>query len=98
MTTNSDLPTCFAFHSLTKDEIYAIKALKTGEATPEQQMVALRVIVNKFSRTHDLLFVPECERQSAFLNGRAFVGTQVLKILNVPIGKLLGEDNVHTQV
>jgi len=82
---------CFIVAKLTKDEVLALKALATGEADPYQQSLALHVITNKFSRPHDLLFVPGQADQSAFLNGRAFVGMQILKYLNIPIGKL---DNV----
>ena len=81
-------PQCFTVAKLTKEEGLALKALRDGVADPYQQSLALHVITNKFSRPHDLLFVPGQADQTAFLNGRAFVGMQILKYLNVPIGKL----------
>ena len=75
--------------ALNEKEVRAVKAMYAGEATPEQQRLALAVIVNKFSRAQDLLFVPDSHDQTAFLNGRGFVGMQILKMIKVPIGKLL---------
>jgi hypothetical protein len=73
---------------VTDDEVRAIKAMFAGEAAPGQQRLALQVIVNKFSRAQDMLFVPGSQDQTAFLNGRGFVGMQILKMIKVPIGKL----------
>lgn len=63
----------------------AIKALASGNATPDQQGVALKVIHTKFSRANDLLYVPSNNAATAFLNGRAFVGQQILKYINLPL-------------
>lgn len=76
---------------LEEDEVYAIRELYKGTATEYQQRLALRVIVNKLCRSHDLLYVPGSFDETALLNGRAFVGQAILKILNVPIGKLLNK-------
>ena len=73
---------------LHKDEVVAIQALYKGEATPYQQKLALKVIVNDFSRAHDALYVPGSFDQTAFLNGRAFVGQRILKYINISVGKL----------
>lgn len=75
--------------ALDEKDVRAVKAMYAGEATPEQQRRVLAVIVNKFSRAQDMLFVPGEHDQTAFLNGRGFVGMQILKMINVPIGKLL---------
>lgn len=85
-------PVCFQVPPIDKDEVLAIKALGAGDATPYQQKLALKVIVNKFSRAHDIQFVPDSPGQSAVLSGRAFVGASVLKYLNIEIGKLQNED------
>lgn len=84
----SDVPQAFAVEQVTKQEVAAIKALAIGEATEVQQKLALHVIVNKFSRAQDLLYIPGSFDQTALLNGRAFVGQQVLKYINIPVGKL----------
>tara|TARA_R100001369_G_scaffold91915_1_gene134715 strand:+ start:5950 stop:6219 length:270 start_codon:yes stop_codon:yes gene_type:complete len=79
---------CFYVKELTQREVLAIKALNTGTADASQQQMALAVICNKFSRPHDLLFVPGESDQTVFMNGRAFVGMQILKTLNVKVGQL----------
>ncbi len=79
---------CFSTPKVTKREAQAIKALAAGEATEFEQKLALAVIVNKFSRPHDVTYVPDSDSQSTFLSGRAFVGMKLLKIIKIPIGKL----------
>ena len=74
--------------TLTKDEVIALQALHKGDATPYQQKLALKVIVNDFCRAQDALYIPGSFDQTAFLNGRAFVGQRILKYINIPVGKL----------
>lgn len=69
-------------------EVTALHHLRDGTASPYEQKLALAVIVNKFSRAHDVLYVPGSFDESAFLSGRGFVGQQVLKHINLPVGKL----------
>ena len=73
---------------LDEDEVIALKALYAGEADSWQQRLALSVITGKFCRSHDILFVPGEPDQTAFMNGRAFPGMQILKVVKVPIGRL----------
>lgn len=73
---------------LSKAEVHALRDLHKGVATERQQQVALYVIINKFSRAQDLLYIPDSFDQTAILNGRAFVGQQILKYINIPVGKI----------
>lgn len=66
-------------------EIRAIKSLAVGEASADQQMLALEVIVKKLSRAFDLGYLPGSFDESAFLNGRMFVGMQITKVVNQPM-------------
>jgi hypothetical protein len=75
----------------TEHEIYALRALYRGEATDEQQRLALALIVNKFARTHDLLICPGSPEGTGVMNGRAFVGMRILKYINLPVGKIENE-------
>lgn len=70
---------------LTVDEERAIRSLRSGTATEGQQVLALNVIIKKFARTHDMTYLPDNDRGSAFLSGRAFVGQRILKTLNMPV-------------
>ena len=67
------------------DEHRAIRALSKGEATEHQQRLALEVIVKKFSRANDLLYVAGSFDQTSFLNGRAYVGKKIQKYTNLKI-------------
>ena len=73
---------------LTVEEIYAIKAMHEGKATDRQQQLFLTIVINKFSRPHDIMCVPGSRDDSCILAGRGFVGMKILKYLKTPIGKL----------
>ena len=80
--------TIYEYPPLTEQERGALKAVHEGIADPYQQRLALNVIVNKFSRAHDMLYIQGSFDGSAFLSGRGFVGQRILKYLNLPISKL----------
>ncbi len=93
------MPNCIAIKTpdVTVEEQSALQAVYQGVADEHQQRLALYVIINKFSRVHDLAYVPGSFDESAFLSGRGFVGAKILKYINLPIGKLEEEtSNVHT--
>lgn len=81
---------CFDVEPLDNAEIYALRAVYAGDATPNQQRLALVTVANKLARSQDLLFIPGAngDRESAFLSGRAFVGQQLLKVLKLPLNQL----------
>jgi len=89
---------CFKCRPLQKAEKQAIKSVAKGEADEYQQRLAISVIVNLFSRTHDLCYVPDSQDQSTFISGRAFVGQKILKTINIPIGKLKEEEDSNETV
>ena len=60
-------------------DIAAIQALARGDAEPHQQTRALRWIVETISATYDQSFRPDSERESAFAEGRRFVGLTLVK-------------------
>lgn len=83
---------CFKVPKLTKREVMALQAVKQGTADAYQQRLALAVISNKFCRTQDVLFIVNAPDQTAFLNGRAFAGMQILKTLNIKVGQLQDDE------
>ena len=85
---NMAVPQSLVVEKITKEEVHALRDLHQGVATERQQQVALYVIINKFSRAQDLLYIPDSFDQTAILNGRAFVGQQILKYINIPVGKI----------
>ena len=84
----SDAPIAMRTAELDDIEHRALRAMYAGTATEHQQRLALKVIIHKFSRAQDALYIPGSFDQTAFLNGRAFVGQQLLKFLNLPVGNI----------
>lgn len=76
---------------LDKEDMVAIKAVAAGEGNEYQQKRVLHLIVKNFSRSTDLTYIPGSPGGSTFLAGRAFVGHQLLKYINVPIEELSNE-------
>ena len=79
---------CLETDPLDEHEIIALKNLSKGKATEYQQVLALHAITNKICRVHDNLFIPGAPDQTAFLAGRAYVGSKILFELNVPVGRM----------
>lgn len=65
-------------------EYAALRALQAGNATAEQQRVALKCIVEKMSGAYDVSFRhgEGGDRDTAFAEGRRFVGLQIIRHLN----------------
>lgn len=66
-------------------DIRAIQALAAGKASESQQKQAIEWIVHKAANTHDLCYRPgeDGRRETDFALGRAFVGQQILKMLQL---------------
>lgn len=69
-------------------DAYAIQALARGEATPDQQMRALRWIIEQAAQTYEQSFTPDNSRVSDFIEGRRSVGNQLVKLVKLKVGKL----------
>jgi len=88
-------PESFKTVSLSKREMYCIRMLEAGEADSEAQRIALSAILKKLCRAYDCHFIPTSDRETVFLEGRGFVGQQILKILRLDPNALnaLKEEN-----
>ena len=71
----------FELPELTEAEVVAIKACWVGEATSHQQRQAMNVVVDKLSMADRLPYQVGSFDQTAFLNGRAWVGKALRRIL-----------------
>lgn len=78
---------CLQVRQPHKHEHEALKNLSDGTATEYQQKLALKYIVDSLCRAHDLLYVPNSFDETAFINGRAFVGQNIVRIIKQPVGK-----------
>lgn len=65
-----------------KADLAAMKAIRDGTATAEQQKRALAWIVQYAARTYDQSYDPGSERDTAFAEGCRHVGLQIVKLLN----------------
>lgn len=63
-------------------DVAAIKAMRDGRATPEQQKRALAWIVEFAARTYANPYQPGASDDTAFGCGCMHVGNQIIKLLN----------------
>ena len=67
--------------------VLAFKSLATGTANDIQQKLALDWLITTAAGTYELSFRSDSdggERETAFAEGRRFVGLQVVKMVNMP--------------
>ena len=63
-------------------DVAALKALRDGTASPEQQRRGLTFIVEYLARTYAPSFDPLNPRNTSFAEGCRHVGNQIVKLLN----------------
>jgi hypothetical protein len=71
----------------------AIKALFVGNATGDQQIRAMKWIIEDVCRTYDLSFRPDSERDTCFAEGKRHVGMEIVKALKVNTEIIRKTDN-----
>ena len=76
---------CFECRKPSRYEHEAIKSLSKGDATEHQQQLALKYIIDGICRSDDLLFIPDSMSETGVLNGRAFVGKKLQKLIKLPL-------------
>lgn len=62
--------------------VYALKALSKGEANADQQSLLMKAIMD-ISGYYDLSYRPDSDRDTAFAEGKRFIGAQVAKMVNL---------------
>lgn len=74
----------------TPADVHALKALRAGEATPDQQRRAVDWLIHKAAATYDQSFRPgsDGDRATVFAEGRRFVGLQMVKLINLSAAAL----------
>lgn len=65
----------------------AVQAMSRGEASPEQQIRALKWIIEQASGTYEFQFYPT-DRETAFALGRGHVGQQIVKLTKLNLSSL----------
>ena len=66
----------------------AIQQLERGEAGPEMQKRALGWIINEVCKSYDLSYRPGDTHDTAFAEGKRFVGLEIIKMLKLDPSKL----------
>ena len=76
----------------------AMQALAAGTANPEQQKRAIRWIIENAAGTYDMSYRPgtEGERDTAFAEGRRYVGNQIVKLLKISVAAIRRGPNSDT--
>lgn len=77
---------------LDEHNVWSVKLLAKGEASAEQQIAALEFILHKLAQTDNQSFVPNDMsggQNTAFLEGRRFVGRELRRIILEPSERLL---------
>lgn len=72
----------------------ALQALQRGNATPEQQKRALVWVIENAAATYQTSYRrggPEADRETAFSEGRRFVGNLIVGALKLKLGQLRRE-------
>lgn len=81
----------FAPASYGPEEIAAVKAVAKGNASPGQQQLALRWIIEGAAMTYQETMVPGQPDVSNYLAGRRNVGLQIVKLINLKADQLKKE-------
>ena len=69
-------------------DVASIKALVAGTATEHQQKRALNWIIEHVCKTYDMSYFPASDRDTAFAEGKRFVGNQIVKMIKLDIEKI----------
>jgi hypothetical protein len=71
-------------------DVGALQQCYRGEAMPHQQKRALDYVIDTLCATYDLSFRPgpDGERETAFAEGKRWVGLQIVKLLNANTANL----------
>lgn len=78
-----------------KGDAVAMQALLRGDATKDQQKRALDWIIGQAARTHDMTYFSESDRDSAFAEGKRFVGNQIIKMLKLNTMHITKKEQTH---
>jgi hypothetical protein len=80
-------------------EVAAIQAVAKGEATPDQQQLAMRVIVEKIGCAYEETYCPgqNGARDSDFYQGRRRAGTMLRSFINAKLKNFKDPDAAPTE-
>lgn len=62
--------------------VYALKALAAGKADENQQKLIMKSLMD-ITGYYDLSYRPDSDRDTAFAEGKRFIGAQLVKMVNL---------------
>ena len=74
-----------------KADVAALQAMRRGEANADQQVRALEFILETICDRNGMSYRPgglEGDRDTAFAEGRRFVGNQIVKLTKLPLSTI----------
>ena len=72
----------------------ALQALMRGDASKDQQMRALKWVIETAAGAYDMSFRPgDSSRETDFAEGRRFVGLQIVKLVKMNLSELRRKEN-----
>lgn len=71
-----------------KSVVVAVQAVALGTANADQQKQALVWIVEKCCKTYEQSYRPNSQTDTAFAEGKRFVGTEIIKLTKLKTGNL----------
>lgn len=80
---------------INKADAIAIRAVAQGDASPDQQKRAIEAIIGRIACTDDMSFRAEDHGgmfETAFAEGKRYVGLQIRKMIHTPLHILTGEN------
>ena len=87
-----DLMACLPYE-YNRGDVFAIKAVAQGSASPEQQRRALDIIINGIAHTYDVSYRMDSDRETVFAEGSRWVGLQLVKLVNLDPKLIPSEGN-----
>lgn len=89
----------FNVPALERHELVALQMCfdEKENANPEQQVIAIKAIIGKLCLYDMLAYQVGSFDETAFLNGRIFVGKEILRQCRQPIGEMDAQQQEKTQ-
>lgn len=69
-------------------EADALQALERGEASPDQQRLVLKFIIEKVCKTYDMSYRPGSPDDTTFAEGKRYVGNELVRLIKTNLSIL----------
>jgi hypothetical protein len=76
----------------TKPDVAALQAVYRGEGTPDQQQRAMDWIIKEAGQVGKQSYRAGDSHATAFSEGRRFVATQIVSLLDLPLSKVKDDE------